>query len=94
MKDQAHRGHSSAHRKQVISFPTLFLQVWGAAPNYANLFLALWEKDAICHNNHSDNLKCWGQYIDNVLLFGLVLRRNYYCHTIFEYQQQKHENVY
>ena len=39
------------------------------APNYANLFLGLWEKDCVYSSNYSDRIKWWGRYIDDILLF-------------------------
>lgn len=40
----------------------------GFAPTYANLFLGLWEKDFIYHNNYSEKIKWWGRYIDETLV--------------------------
>ncbi len=40
------------------------------APNYANLFLGLWEERYIysTHNSFLDNIVMWGRYIDDVLI--------------------------
>ncbi len=38
------------------------------APNYANLFLGLWEKNFVYCNSYSDKIKWWGRYIDDIFL--------------------------
>ncbi len=40
------------------------------SPNYANLFLGLWEERYIysTHNSFLDNIVMWGRYIDDVLI--------------------------
>lgn len=38
-------------------------------PNYASLFLGLWEKEVV-HTRYNDKIKWWGRYIDDILLFG------------------------
>lgn len=52
----------------------LYLQVCGTAmgacfaPNYANLFLGLWEKECVYNNVYSDKIKYYGRYIDDICL--------------------------
>lgn len=53
----------------------LFMQTRGTAmgacfaPNYANLFLGLWESEYVYNNPLRDKILWWGRYIDDILLF-------------------------